>query len=203
MATQHTDQIALPYWQKGDRDWHVQFAEACELLDALAAIGSLAVATTEIPSTTLNVKVSAGTFRQSDGTLASYAGTASQALAASQTNYIYLTNAGTLTVNTTGFPADTFHVRLAIATTNASTVTAIQDARLFAFSTGKLRVASANQAALTNSTGGTTGTILAAVGATNSSDVSGTINNNFTRIFTLLDAIRSALVAADIMKGSA
>jgi hypothetical protein len=61
----------------------------------------------------------------------------------------------------------------------------------------------AAQAALTNSSGGTANGTIEAVGATNSGDVSGAINNNFTELHTLLDAIRTALVNAGLMKGSA
>lgn len=46
-------------------------------------------------------------------TVQSYAGSSGNSLTASATNYIYLTAAGALTVNTTGFPADTAHVPLA------------------------------------------------------------------------------------------
>jgi hypothetical protein len=42
-----------------------------------------------------------------------------------------------------------------------------------------------------------------AVGATNSGDVSGAINNNFKEVVTLLHAIRSALVTVGIIKGAA
>jgi hypothetical protein len=54
------------------------------------------------------------------------------------------------------------------------------------------------QQALANSTGGSVGTNLAAVSG---SGDDGTINDNFTRIFDLLDAIRSALVMLGLIKG--
>lgn len=63
--------------------------------------------------------------------------------------------------------------------------------------------AGAAQAALTNSTGGTADGTLEAVGATNGGDESGAINNNFTELHTLLNAIRTALVGAGIIKGAA
>ena len=62
---------------------------------------------------------------------------------------------------------------------------------------------SANQAALTDSTGGTPSTTLAAVGATNTGDVSAAINNNFSSINVLLEALRTALVNLGAIKGSA
>lgn len=61
----------------------------------------------------------------------------------------------------------------------------------------------AAQVALTNSSGGTTDGTISAVGATNSGDVSGAINNNFAELYVLLNAIRSALVSIGAMKGSA
>lgn len=63
--------------------------------------------------------------------------------------------------------------------------------------------ASANQAALTNSTGGTANGTLEAVGATNGSDVSAAINNNFTELHVLLNEVRNVLVNTGLMKGSA
>lgn len=60
--------------------------------------------------------------------------------------------------------------------------------------------ASANQAALTNSTGGTYDGTLAAIAGTG--DDAG-INNNFTDIFTLLNAMRTAMVDSGLMKGAA
>lgn len=137
MATQRTTRLQLEYWQKGDRDWHVQYANSCLILEALEALATLSVRPAEVPSTTLNVAVAGGTFIKSDGTLVTYAGTASQALTLSATNYLYLTDAGVLTVNTTGFPAATFHVRLATVTTGATTVTAITRERIAWSSAGK------------------------------------------------------------------
>lgn len=115
--------------------WDALVNDNFDLLDAI--LTPLIAATTEVPSTTLNVKVSAGSFRKSDGTIVDYAGTASQALTLSTTNYLYLTDAGALTVNTTGFPAATFHVRLAIVTTDTTTVTAITYPRVLTTASGK------------------------------------------------------------------
>lgn len=60
--------------------------------------------------------------------------------------------------------------------------------------------ASANQAALTNSTGGTYNGTLVDVGVVFSQ---ANINDNFTDLFTLLDAMRTAMVALGSMKGAA
>lgn len=60
--------------------------------------------------------------------------------------------------------------------------------------------ASANQAALTNSTGGAyDGTLAAVVGT----GADATINNNFTDLFTLLNEMRSVMVNEGLMKGAA
>lgn len=115
--------------------WDVLLNDNFDLLQDL--LPRLIVATTEVPSTTLNVKVLAGSFRKADGTIVDYAGTASQALTLSATNYLYLTDAGTLTVNTTGWPATTYHVRLALAVTSATTVTSIAHDRCLAVASGK------------------------------------------------------------------
>jgi len=50
----------------------------------------------------------------------SYAGSSGNSLTADAANYIYLTSAGVLTVNTSGFPIATAHVPLATIVTDAS-----------------------------------------------------------------------------------
>src|SRR4051794_23745396 len=107
MATQFTDRRLFEYWEKGDEDWHVQYADTCLLLDAIQAVGAFAVRSYESPlaSTTLNVEVSAGSFKQAAGTVFDYAGVSPLLLTASATNSIYLTDAGVLTVSLVGFPA--------------------------------------------------------------------------------------------------
>jgi hypothetical protein len=252
MSTSYTTNTSLGKPALNDAAWNVVLNSNFDLIDAAAAFGSLAVAAAESPSATLNVKVSAGFFRKSDGTLVSYAGTATQAVTASATNYVYLTDSGTLTVNTTGFPAATFHVRLATVAAGTSTVTSVADSRVGLVSSGAsggtvylalsggtfadaggvvtlhtgtangvvvggavgekvafwgsapvVQPAGANQAAVTDSTGGTASFTLAAVGVTNTGDVSNTINNNFASLARLQAAMRAALVNAGLMKGSA
>lgn len=63
-----------------------------------------------------------------------------------------------------------------------------------------IQPAHANQAALTNSSGGTYDGTLAAISGTGADAA---INNNFTDIFTLLDAMRTAMVNSGMMKGAA
>lgn len=100
-------------------------------LDGVNAIGDLTVTFKEIPSASLNVAVSSGLFRNSWGSVVTYAGTASQTLTASTSNYIYLTNSGTLTVSTSAFPTGgVFYVPLAVVVVGTSAVTSIADARI-------------------------------------------------------------------------
>jgi hypothetical protein len=128
MATTYTTNLRLQKPATGDTGWDVPLLANADALDGLAPLGGLAVVTAETPSSTLNVRVAAGRFAAPNGVVAAYAGTASQALAAGSTSYLYLTAAGVLTVNTTGFPAAP-HVPLAVATTGGTTVTAIADWR--------------------------------------------------------------------------
>jgi len=81
---------------------------------------------------TLAFGVRAGQFMDGD-TVVSYAGASDQSLTNNQTNYIYLTVAGVLTVNTSGFPtpSTTNHLPLAEILTASGTfaVTDITDRR--------------------------------------------------------------------------
>jgi hypothetical protein len=63
--------------------------------------------------------------------------------------------------------------------------------------------AGASEAAIANNTGGTANGSMAAVAATNSADQSSVINKNFTELWTLLSALRTALVNLGLLKGSA
>lgn len=88
-------------------------------------------------------------------------------------------------------------------TTGTKIGTAVGQKLGFWNATPVVQPASANQAALTNSTGGSADGTLAAVTDTSMSDQSGTINNNFTDVHTLLGAIRTALVDTGLIKGAA
>ena len=61
-----------------------------------------------------------------------YAGATNQAVGASTTTYVYISTTGTLTTNTTGFPA-TAHIPLATIVTDGSGITSITDKRFMAF----------------------------------------------------------------------
>jgi hypothetical protein len=131
MSNTYTNNVQLAMPASGDRTWNVALNANCATLDALACIGSLAVTTTEVPSASLNVKVVAGSYLKQDGTIGMFAGVSSRAMTGSATNYLYLdlTNSGTLTVSTAGFPS-TAHVRLAIVIAGAGVISSIADNRV-------------------------------------------------------------------------
>lgn len=154
------------------------------------------MALAEVPSITLNVKVSAGTFRKSDGTRVSYAGNASFAVGAGVTSKLWLTDAGTLTAGG-AFPADGVpHVRLASVVAGASTITSITDAREPWASAASPLTSGANQAAITDSSGGTASFTLATIADAPTA-------NAVASLARQLAAVRSALITAGVMKGSA
>ena len=139
MANTYTTNVQLAMPAPGDRTWNVPVNGNAQVLDALAPLGALAVVTTEVPSATLNVHVAAGSYLRQDGTIGMYAGSASQAMTASLTNYLYLdlTNSGVITVSTSGFPA-TAHVRLATVVAGPSSITSITDARVAFYVIGSI-----------------------------------------------------------------
>ena len=128
MSTTYTPNVQLGQPASGDRTWNVPLNANAAQLDAQNAIGDLCVTTTEVPSASLNVKVSAGQWVDQSGTVQTYAGTSSQAIAGSSTKVLYLdgTSSWALTV-AASYPA-TPHVRLAtVATTTV--ITSIADNR--------------------------------------------------------------------------
>jgi hypothetical protein len=103
------------------------------------------------------------------------------------------TLAGNLTIN------DTRNIVLATGT-GTKIGTAVGQKLGFYDKTPVVQPAGANQAALTNSTGGTADGTLAAVSG---SGADTDINNNFTELHTLLNEIRTALVNLGLIKGAA
>ena len=85
MSTTYTPNIKLGQPALGDTGWSTPLNANCTTLDGLAPVGGLAVTPTELPSASLNVAVAAGNYIKQDGTVATYAGTASQAITASST----------------------------------------------------------------------------------------------------------------------
>lgn len=110
------------------RNWDTPINENSDALDALKPVSELAVTLSEIPSTTLNVDVATGSFISADRTLVAYAGVTGQAITTATTKYLYLTNAGTLTIGS-AWPTSGFYVPLAVVVAGATTITSITDAR--------------------------------------------------------------------------
>ncbi|WP_165068017.1 hypothetical protein [Paludisphaera rhizosphaerae] len=129
MATTYTQQTRLAKPGPADRDWNVPLNANADAIDALAPVGGLCVATTEVPSASLNVQAAVGRYQRRDGTVGTFAGAPTLALAASTTTYVYLTDAGVLTTSTSSLPA-TSHVPLAVVVTGASAVTSVTDLRV-------------------------------------------------------------------------
>ena len=131
MANTYTPNVQLAMPAPGDRTWNMPVNGNALVLDALAPVGALVVVTTEVPSATLNVHVAAGSYLRQDGTIGMYAGTVSQPMTPSATNYLYLdlTSSGVLVINSTGFPP-TAHVRLATVVAGSSSIMSIADARV-------------------------------------------------------------------------
>lgn len=161
MATTYRTNSNLRQPAYNDTGWNTVVDANFTDIDASPLYGGLCCSLKEVPSGSLAVKVSAGRYRKADGTIGTYAGTASQVLTLSATNSIYLTDSGTLTVSTSGWPA-AFHVPLAVAVTGGSTITSLTDFRVplvssgAALSTLYLSLAAADAAATVVVTTGTT-----------------------------------------------
>ena len=128
MPTTRGTRTGLPMWEYLDTDWHEPPIEMRDMLDNVNALGALAVRLAEYPSASLDVNVLAGDYRKADDTVGSYAGVAPQTLAASGTRYLWLTNAGVLTVGA-GWPTAGWYLPLAIVVVGTSTIISITDAR--------------------------------------------------------------------------
>lgn len=159
-----------------------------DTISFVSAVGGLAVQPrdldTNLQSNSLYIKISAGDYGQSTGPIASYAGSAGQAVPASATTCVWLTDVGVLTTGA-AFPA-TVHIRLARVTTDATRVTAITDARVVTSARG-------TPGAYALKAGDTfTGTILVGAGGTFRADpVAGTVG-----FFGNPGATQAATVAA-------
>jgi hypothetical protein len=202
MSTTYTAATKLAKPALGDTGWSAPLNANADALDALNPIGDLCVTTTEIPSAALTVKVAAGNYLKLDGTIATYAGTSSQAITTATTKVLYLdlTASGVLTV-AASFPT-TAHIRLATVVAGATTITSIGDERI-AFTPIATQPAGAAQGAITDSTGSTATTTLVTVRSDTAAHTASDAQDNDHVLFTLVNAMRTALVAAGVMKGSA
>ena len=131
MATTYTPNVKLGKPAVGDASWGAGVLNPdMDRLEALSPLAALNVTPYEMPSASLNVRVGAGIFRQAAGTIGTYLGIASYALPASQTTYLWLTDAGVLTTGAAWPTGGVNHVRLAAVTTGTAAITGIVDARL-------------------------------------------------------------------------
>jgi hypothetical protein len=130
MANTYTSNAKLAKPASGDRNWNVPVNANCDTLDAINAVGDLAVTTHEQPSASLLVDVAAGQFIDQSGAVQTYAGVASQAIATGTTKTLYLdgTASWALVVSAASYPT-TAHVRLATVVAGASTITSVTDNR--------------------------------------------------------------------------
>ena len=128
MATTYTANALLKKPATADRNWDVPINANADFLDGVAAIGLLAVTPTEVPSATLGVRVTGGSFVKADGTIGVFPGVATYALPASSTTYLWLTDLGVLSASP-AFPTAA-HVRLAHVVTGPSAVQSVVDERV-------------------------------------------------------------------------
>ena len=128
MATTYTTNLRLQKPSTADRQWDVPLNANSDYLDGLAAVGGLAVTPLEAPSVTLHCRIAAGTYLTSNGSLGTFAGTASLPIAAGVTSFVWLTDSGVATTGAT-FPA-TPHVRLAQVAAGPTAIVQIVDARI-------------------------------------------------------------------------
>jgi hypothetical protein len=130
----HTTNAMLIKPATAQRNWDVAVNANADSLDGMSTIGQLLVTPSEIPSSTLNVRITAGSYSKADGTVGSYAGIASFGLSASSTTFLWLSDSGQLNTGV-AFPT-TAHVRLAQVVTGAFAVQSITDQRLGPRTTG-------------------------------------------------------------------
>jgi hypothetical protein len=129
MTTTYTPHAKLAKPGVADRGWNVPLNANADQLDRLAPLGGLCVTPAEVPSTSLAVQVSPVTYRKPDGTVGTFTGSASLAVAAGQTSFLHLTVGGVLVASTAGYPA-TAHVRLARVIAGPSAIQAVTDDRV-------------------------------------------------------------------------
>jgi hypothetical protein len=128
VATTYTINAQLQMPATSDRNWDVPINANAEILDGLTAIGGLAVTTTEVPSTTLQVAVSPGNFVNSSGVIINFAGISPFVVPASSTVYLWLTDAGVLRSGPS-FPT-TAHLRLSQVVSGATALNQVVDERI-------------------------------------------------------------------------
>lgn len=183
-------------------DWDVPMNENTRALDSIPAVGWMKVTTAEVPSASLNVTIAPGAYQKLDGSRGTYAGVSSTAVSNNATTVLYLDSSGALQSGV-AYPT-TAIIRLATVTALSGKVTSITDDRI-PFFVPHVQRASASQAALTDSTGGTASTTLAAItaGASYTQADMVAAKNAIASLAVLVNQLRSDLVAHGFIKGSA
>lgn len=128
MAITRTSNLKLAKPAPSDRNWGGPLNDNLDRLDAIAALGALAVSPREVPSASLWVKVAPGSYQKADGSIGVYAGVAQDNAANNATTRFWLTDAGVLGKGA-AWPSSP-HVRLASVTAVDSKITAIVDERV-------------------------------------------------------------------------
>jgi hypothetical protein len=129
MADTYTNSVQLAMPAFNQSGWNVEVNANCTLLDVLNPVGDFCCTTTEVPSATLNVKVAGGQFVKADGSVVTYAGTASQAITTATTKVLYLDGTASWALTAAASYPTTAHVRIATVVAGATTITSIADNR--------------------------------------------------------------------------
>lgn len=130
MSTTYSPNLGLGTPGAADRLYNLVIDPNWGIIDGLAALGPLSVITYEIPSSSLNVSVAAGTYRISNGSDVTYAGTTGLAVTASATTKVWLDEAGTVHTGS-AYPTSGPYLPLASVTAGTTSVTDITDDRRY------------------------------------------------------------------------
>ena len=128
MSTTFSANQKLDLSAVGDLGWGPVVAHNWNTLDALTPVGSLAVTTSEVPSASLTVAISAGSFATPWGSVVAYGG-GTLTVSGGTTTYLWLSGAGSLQSGAS-FPTGTFYVPLAKVVSGTSTIGGITDQRI-------------------------------------------------------------------------
>lgn len=128
MALTYTNNARLQMPGMADRNWDRPINANTMALDAMTAIGGLAVTPEEIPSTTLRVRVSAGNYVRGNGLVGQFGGVSAYPVPPSLSTCLWLNDSG-MVQSGPSFPP-TSHVRLASVTTDSNAVTSVADERV-------------------------------------------------------------------------
>lgn len=119
----------LPHLTIGGANWHEHRLRLHDWISRILQRTANALRVYKDDAGALKYGVRPGRFFNGNSVV-TYAGASDQSLTDDATNYVYLTAAGALTINTTGFPdpAVTPHVRLATVATGSASAAAVSGA---------------------------------------------------------------------------